>query len=176
MHLTTKGRFAVTAMMDLVLHSDTGPVSLSSISHRQHISLSYLEQLFGRLRRHQLVASTRGPGGGYTLHRKADQITVADIIVAVDDRIDVEVDHALANGQEPCMAQALWASLNAKMIEYLGSVTLRKLINDQIDQKNAMAHASPSVLLTPKPALKPQPPHRSTTPNSVFALAYGLAD
>ena len=84
MRLTTKGRFAVTAMIDLALRSSNGPVALAAISHRQQISLSYLEQLFGKLRRHELVESTRGPGGGYSLGRKADEITVADIIVAVD--------------------------------------------------------------------------------------------
>mgnify|MGYP006294051209 CR=1 FL=1 len=85
MRLTTKGRFAVTAMIDLALRQQSGPVTLAAISQRQQISLSYLEQLFGKLRRHQLVESTRGPGGGYTLGRKADDITVADIILSVDE-------------------------------------------------------------------------------------------
>ena len=88
MRLTTKGRFAVTAMIDLALREHTGPVALAAISQRQQISLSYLEQLFGKLRRHELVESTRGPGGGYSLGRKAEDITVADIIVAVDEPID----------------------------------------------------------------------------------------
>ena len=88
MRLTTKGRFAVTAMIDLALREHTGPVALAAISGRQQISLSYLEQLFGKLRRHELVESTRGPGGGYSLGRKAEEITVADIIVAVDEPID----------------------------------------------------------------------------------------
>jgi len=83
MRLTTKGRFAVTAMIDLALRQNNGPVTLAAISQRQQISLSYLEQLFGKLRRHELVESTRGPGGGYTLGRKASDITVADIIVSV---------------------------------------------------------------------------------------------
>jgi Rrf2 family transcriptional regulator, iron-sulfur cluster assembly transcription factor len=86
--LTTKGRFAVTAMIDLALRSSNGPVALAAISQRQQISLSYLEQLFGKLRRHELVESTRGPGGGYSLGRPAGEITVADIIVAVDEPID----------------------------------------------------------------------------------------
>jgi Rrf2 family iron-sulfur cluster assembly transcriptional regulator len=88
MRLTTKGRFAVTAMIDLALRQDTGPVTLAAISQRQRISLSYLEQLFGKLRRHELVESTRGPGGGYSLGRKAGDITVADIIVSVDEPLD----------------------------------------------------------------------------------------
>ena len=88
MRLTTKGRFAVTAMIDLALRQNNGPVTLAAISQRQRISLSYLEQLFGKLRRHELVESTRGPGGGYTLARKAADITVADIIVSVDEPID----------------------------------------------------------------------------------------
>jgi Rrf2 family transcriptional regulator, iron-sulfur cluster assembly transcription factor len=88
MRLTTKGRFAVTAMIDLALRHHSGPVTLAAISQRQEISLSYLEQLFGKLRRHQLVESTRGPGGGYTLAKKASEITVADIILSVDEPID----------------------------------------------------------------------------------------
>ncbi len=87
MRLTTKGRFAVTAMIDLALREHSGPVALAAISSRQQISLSYLEQLFGKLRRHELVESTRGPGGGYSLGRKSEEITVADIIVAVDEQL-----------------------------------------------------------------------------------------
>ena len=100
MRLTTKGRFAVTAMIDLALRSSNGPVALAAISQRQQISLSYLEQLFGKLRRHELVESTRGPGGGYSLGRKAEEITVADIIVAVDEPIDATG----CAGKENCMS------------------------------------------------------------------------
>ena len=85
MRLTTKGRYAVTAMLDLALHNERGPISLSEISERQSISLSYLEQLFARLKREGLVASTRGPGGGYSLNRKADAIDIATVISAVDE-------------------------------------------------------------------------------------------
>jgi len=99
MRLTTKGRFAVTAMIDLALREHAGPVALAAISARQQISLSYLEQLFGKLRRHELVESTRGPGGGYSLGRKAEEITVADIIVAVDEPIDATG----CAGRENCM-------------------------------------------------------------------------
>ena len=84
MRLTTKGRFAVTAMVDLAMRQNRGPVTLAAISERQHISLSYLEQLFGKLRRSKLVSSVRGPGGGYNLAQAAPQITVADIVTAVD--------------------------------------------------------------------------------------------
>jgi Rrf2 family iron-sulfur cluster assembly transcriptional regulator len=101
MRLTTKGRFAVTAMIDLGLRSHAGPVALAAISQRQQISLSYLEQLFGKLRRHELVESTRGPGGGYSLGRSAGEITVADIIVAVDEPIDSTGCH----GKENCMGE-----------------------------------------------------------------------
>lgn len=88
MRLTTKGRFAVTAMIDLALRQEQGPVTLAGISQRQKISLSYLEQLFGKLRRHEIVESVRGPGGGYSLARRADDVTVADIIIAVDEPLD----------------------------------------------------------------------------------------
>ena len=143
MRLTTKGRFAVTAMIDLALRQDTGPVTLSAISQRQEISLSYLEQLFGKLRRHEIVDSIRGPGGGYTLARKDEDVTVADIIIAVDEPLDATqcggkenchgADHELGSR---CMTHDLWATLNAKMVEYLDSVSLKDLV-DQQRQRNA---------------------------------------
>jgi len=136
MRLTTKGRFAVTAMIDLALRSQSGPVALAAISQRQQISLSYLEQLFGKLRRHELVESTRGPGGGYSLGRKADEITVADIIVAVDEPIDATgcggKENCMGDDTGRCMTHDLWASLNAKMIEYLDSISLKKLVDEQV--------------------------------------------
>lgn len=143
MRLTTKGRFAVTAMIDLALRQNNGPVTLAAISQRQQISLSYLEQLFGKLRRHELVESTRGPGGGYTLGRKATEITVADIIVSVDEPIDAtqcggkENCHGAdaATGTR-CMTHELWATLNEKMVDYLDSVSLQDLV-DQQKQKNS---------------------------------------
>lgn len=98
MRLTTKGRFAVTAMIDLALRQASGPVTLAAISQRQQISLSYLEQLFGKLRRNDLVESTRGPGGGYTLSRPAQQISVADIILSVDEPLDA----TQCGGKENC--------------------------------------------------------------------------
>src|SRR6187549_2384288 len=123
MRLTTKGRFAVTAMIDLALREHSGPVALAAISSRQQISLSYLEQLFGKLRRHELVESTRGPGGGYSLGRKAEEITVAD-----DEPIDATgcggKENCMGEDTGRCMTHDLWASLNAKMIEYLDSISL----------------------------------------------------
>ncbi|HVL58909.1 MAG TPA: Fe-S cluster assembly transcription factor, partial [Burkholderiaceae bacterium] len=129
MRLTTKGRFAVTAMIDLGLRQHNGPVTLAGISQRQKISLSYLEQLFGKLRRHELVESTRGPGGGYTLARPMREVSVADIIFAVDEPLD----SAQCTGKEDCddgsqcMTHELWSNLNKKMIEFLDSVTLQEL-------------------------------------------------
>ena len=143
MRLTTKGRFAVTAMIDLALRQGKGPVTLSGISQRQAISLSYLEQLFGKLRRHEIVESIRGPGGGYSLARRADKVTVADIIIAVDEPLDAtqcggkENCHGAdaATGAR-CMTHELWATLNEKMVDYLDSVSLQDLV-DQQKQKNS---------------------------------------
>ena len=119
MRLTTKGRFAVTAMIDLALRQNNGPVTLAAISQRQQISLSYLEQLFGKLRRNELVESTRGPGGGYTLARRAADITVADIITSVDEPIDATHCGGKENCQTDgsrCMTHDLWSSLNLRMV------------------------------------------------------------
>ena len=130
MRLTTKGRFAVTAMVDLAMRHNRGPVTLAAISERQHISLSYLEQLFGKLRRHQLVSSVRGPGGGYNLARAAQEITVADIVTAVDEPLDATQCGGKENCHDDrrCMTHDLWATLNEKMYEYLSSVTLADLV------------------------------------------------
>jgi Rrf2 family iron-sulfur cluster assembly transcriptional regulator len=133
MRLTTKGRFAVTAMLDLALNSGRGPVTLAAISGRQSISLSYLEQLFGKLRRHQLVESVRGPGGGYYLAKPAEQITVSAIIIAVDEPLDATQCGGKENCHDDrrCMTHDLWARLNEKMYEYLDSVTLGDLVAEQ---------------------------------------------
>ncbi len=130
MRLTTKGRFAVTAMIDLALRGSEGPVTLAGISDRQKISLSYLEQLFGKLRRHHLVDSVRGPGGGYCLARGLDEISVADIIRAVDEPLDATQCGGKENchDEHRCMTHDLWATLNFKMYEYLASVTLHDLV------------------------------------------------
>ncbi|WP_293775452.1 Fe-S cluster assembly transcriptional regulator IscR [uncultured Oxalicibacterium sp.] len=138
MRLTTKGRFAVTAMIDLALRQDNGPVTLAGISQRQEISLSYLEQLFGKLRRHEIVESVRGPGGGYNLARRAEDVTVADIIIAVDEPLDATQCGGKENCHSPahenggrCMTHDLWATLNAKMVDYLDSVSLKDLVDQQ---------------------------------------------
>jgi len=133
MRLTTKGRFAVTAMIDLALNSHDGPVALAGISERQKISLSYLEQLFGKLRRYRLVASVRGPGGGYSLARPLSEVSVADIIRAVDEPLDATQCHGHQNcrGDEPCMTHELWSTLNDKMYEYLSGVSLAMLVSKQ---------------------------------------------
>jgi Rrf2 family iron-sulfur cluster assembly transcriptional regulator len=171
MRLTTKGRFAVTAMIDLALRQQSGPVTLSAISQRQNISLSYLEQLFGKLRRHELVESVRGPGGGYTLARLARTITVADIIFAVDEPIDA----THCGGKENCLGEAgrcmtheLWSSLNQRMVEYLDSVTLHKLVEDQL-AKGMQIEDKPNMkrAISAAPVIKPI---RVNAPNSVFAL------
>lgn len=133
MRLTTKGRFAVTAMLDLALNDRGGPVTLSGISKRQSISLSYLEQLFGKLRRHALVESVRGPGGGYCLARTTENLSVADIIRAVDEPLDATQCGGKENCHEEtrCMTHELWARLNIKMYEYLSSVKLSDLVAEQ---------------------------------------------
>ena len=134
MRLTTKGRFAVTAMIDLALRCADGPVTLAGIADRQKISLSYLEQLFGKLRRHGLVDSVRGPGGGYCLARPGNQITVTDIVRAVDEPLDATQcgGHENCRDEERCMTHDLWATLNTKMYEYLSSVTLANLVEKQL--------------------------------------------
>lgn len=171
MRLTTKGRFAVTAMIDLALRQSNGPVTLAAISQRQQISLSYLEQLFGKLRRHELVESTRGPGGGYTLARKAADISVADIILSVDEPIDA----TQCGGKENCLGDAgrcmtheLWSALNVRMVEFLDSVTLQKLVDDQL-AKGILVETKPVM----KRAISAMPVSKSVrvnAPNSVFAL------
>jgi Rrf2 family iron-sulfur cluster assembly transcriptional regulator len=133
MRLTTKGRFAVTAMIDVALHGSNGPVTLAAISERQKISLSYLEQLFGKLRRHGLVESVRGPGGGYNLGRAPETVAVADIIVAVDEPIDATQCGGRENCHDDrrCMTHELWAGLNVHIFTYLRSVTLAELVRQQ---------------------------------------------
>src|SRR5262249_40905952 len=130
MRLTTKGRFAVTAMVDLALRQNRGPVTLAAISERQHISLSYLEQLFGKLRRANLVSGGRGPGGGYNRASPAQSISVASIVTAVDEPLDATQCGGKENCHDDrrCMTHDLWATLNEKMYDYLSSVTLADLV------------------------------------------------
>ena len=141
MRLTTKGRFAVTAMIDLALHSGNGPVTLSNISERQKISLSYLEQLFGKLRRGALVESVRGPGGGYNLARAADLLSVADIILAVEEPIDSRQCEGKENcaGDRRCMTHDLWESLNETVLSYLAGVKLSQLVEKQRAEESIAA-------------------------------------
>lgn len=141
MRLTTKGRFAVTAMIDVAMHGANGPVTLATVSERQRISLSYLEQLFGKLRRSGLVASVRGPGGGYQLARAAAQLSVAQIIVAVDEPIDATQCGGLENCRDDrrCMTHDLWAGLNSHIFSFLSGVTLAQLV---AQQEQAAIHAA----------------------------------
>ena len=130
MRLTTKGRYAVTAMLDLALHCQTGPVSLSEISMRQGISQSYLEQLFAKLRVRKLVRSLRGPGGGYALARAAQDISVSQIIASVGEEIDATRCNGVGNCQEGeiCLTHELWSDLSIRMDEFLSSITLASLV------------------------------------------------
>lgn len=132
MKLTSKGRYAVTAILDLAFHSQAGPVTLSHISRRQDISLSYLEQLFTRLRKQQLVKSTRGPGGGYSLSRPADQIAVAEIVAAVDEMVDSTRCSGANNchdGQQ-CLTHELWDELSQQIYDFLGNISLQDLMEE----------------------------------------------
>ncbi|NOT15610.1 MAG: Fe-S cluster assembly transcriptional regulator IscR [Methylotenera sp.] len=133
MRLTTKGRFAVTAMLDIALNEVTKPVTLAGISERQDISLSYLEQLFSRLRKQGLVSSVRGPGGGYRLAKPAAEISVSCIIAAVDELIDATQCGGTENCHDEgqCMTHDLWASLNVKILDYLSGVSLADLVDNQ---------------------------------------------
>src|SRR5664279_1403887 len=160
MRLTTKGRFAVTAMVDLAMRHGSGPVALAEISQRQKISLSYLEQLFGKLRRYSLVDSVRGPGGGYCLARPGRQITVADIVRAVDEPLDATQCGGKENckDEERCMTHELWATLNFKMYEYLTSVTLSDLVEKHLQKSGAEV-----TILQPMRRVGPSPRGKSMT-------------
>jgi Rrf2 family iron-sulfur cluster assembly transcriptional regulator len=130
MRLTTKGRYAVTAMLDLAIHQGEGPIALADIAHRQGISLSYLEQLFAKLRRRALVTSVRGPGGGYNLARAAGQIHVAEVISAVDEHVDTTRCGGAANchNNGPCLTHDLWADLSDRIYDYLNEISLQQLV------------------------------------------------
>ncbi|MCE1194174.1 MAG: Rrf2 family transcriptional regulator [Acidovorax sp.] len=174
MRITTRGQLAVSAMTDLALRQKARPVALSTISTRQGTSLSYLEQLFSGLRRAGLVDSTRGPGGGYTLARNPEQISVADIILAVEN-LKADDLQSLESGQAArvrSMTGELWTSFNARVLEYLQSVTLQSLVEQQLAKGVAVeeAAAAPAAASKKLPA-KPRPlMARVGVPNSVFAL------
>lgn len=133
MRLTTKGRYAVTAMLDLALNEDRSPISLADISKRQEISLSYLEQLFSKLRQNGLVASVRGPGGGYRLARDADQICVAEIIDAVNESIDATNCGGAGDCQkgQVCLTHYLWCDLSEQIHQFLSGISLAGLVARQ---------------------------------------------
>lgn len=177
MRISTKGRFAVNALIDLALRQrgqDKGPVALATISARQQVSLSYLEQLFSRLRRDGIVESTRGPGGGYTLGRGSDQITVADVVQSVEDPADAA--QVAADG----LSRALWQRLNAKLSEHMATITLQSLV----DEAAAAGFPAPSAAtaasgvksggLAPRP-LTASRPLRLLPPNSVFEFGRSFA-
>lgn len=175
MRLSTKSRFAVTAMIDIALRDNAGPVSLSDIGERHQISLSYLEQLFSKLRQSGLVESTRGPGGGYSLGRAVDAISVADIIGSVDSQPDKpgrgEKTFPQGENSGEWMTEELWATLNAKMVEHMQSISLRQLVSEQ-RAKGVQVQARPAkrgVYAQRKPE-----PVRTSAPNSVFALGRTL--
>lgn len=145
MRLTTKGRYAVTAMLDLALHFEDGPITLADISQRQCISLSYLEQLFAKLRRQGLVESTRGPGGGYRLSRSPNEIPVADVILAVDEKVETTRCGGLANCQddEQCLTHELWSELSQQIYQFLcgislGNLVARQGVRDVYDRQHRM--------------------------------------
>lgn len=143
MRLTTKGRYAVTAMLDLAFHSRVKPVTLTDIATRQTISLSYLEQLFSRLRRAGLVVGVRGPGGGYKLSRESEEINISDIILAVDEQVDLtncEKQGNCKDGQ-PCLTHDLWMGLSQTVSDYLEGISLGQLLK-QADIKNEFASKS----------------------------------
>ncbi len=139
MRLTTKGRYAVTAMLDLAIHYELGPITLAGISQRQEISLSYLEQLFSKLRKNGLVDSARGPGGGYRLSREAEDIAIAEIIAAVDETVDATRCKRKGNCQheERCLTHELWCDLSDQIFEFLSAITLGSLLEKQEVQEVA---------------------------------------
>lgn len=139
MRLTTKGRYAVTAMLDLALHACNGPVALADVSMRQGISLSYLEQLFSKLKHRSLVKSVRGPGGGYVLNAEDYDISIASIIDAVDESIDTTKckDQAGCQGGEKCLTHYLWSDLSSQIHDFLSDITLNDLMKKREVQVTA---------------------------------------
>jgi Rrf2 family transcriptional regulator, iron-sulfur cluster assembly transcription factor len=183
MQVSTKGRLAVNALIDLALRESAGPVALASISERQQVSLSYLEQLFSRLRRQGMVQSTRGPGGGYTLGRPAEQISVADVVSAVDEPMDRHADEVRADG----MSKPLWRHLGSVMLEHMATISLKSLVDEQraagvkVEERPARrggisAAASMAALASPLASCAlPIKLIRNRVPNSVFAFGRSFA-
>ena len=139
MKLTSKGRYAVTAMLDLALHAGSRPVTLAGISERQGISLSYLEQLFTRLRKHGLVSSTRGPGGGYSLSRSAHDIQVAEVVAAVDENVDATRCGGKGDCQDGqrCLTHDLWSELSEQVYAFLNGISLGQLVDQGLTRQAA---------------------------------------
>ena len=171
MRVGSKGRYAVIALIDVAQNSGQGPVPLADVAERQKISLSYLEQLFGKLRRAELVESTRGPGGGYSLGRAAEEITVADVILAVDEPLDATgcggSENCMGDDAGKCMTHDLWSTLNQKMLDFLCSVTLKKLVDDQLARGAPMEETKIKRAISPMQVVKPI---KINATNSVFAL------
>lgn len=170
MRLSTKGRFAVTAMIDIALREEFGPVPLADIAARQQVSLSYLEQLFSRLRLQGLVTSIRGPGGGYKVGRRTNDITVADILTAVEDESSMDKQPNASHAQDT--AQSLWAAMDLNVLNFTKAVTLKSLILDQLTQGVKIEHKPTTNRgVFKKPA---HPTALPNVPNSVFALGRAL--
>ncbi|MBX9817828.1 MAG: Rrf2 family transcriptional regulator [Burkholderiaceae bacterium] len=170
MRLSTRGRFAITAMIDLALRESAQPVPLQDIALRHRISLSYLEQVFAKLRQHGLVESTRGPGGGYTLGFRGNSITVADIIGAIEEPAEASTPR---DGVQD-MTQDLWAALQTTIVAHMKTITLKSLAEEQRAKGFQVQERKPAkkgVLQK----IKPLAPVRTNAPNSVFALANSLA-
>ena len=175
MRLTTKGRFAVTAILDLALNESEKPVTLADISERQSISLSYLEQLFSRMRREGIVKSTRGPGGGYHIAKGYDEITVKSIIIAVDEEIDATQCNGKENCHEGkrCITHDLWAAINHKILDYLESLTLANLVEAQNIESKAIKMPEPVRVSEPqviKTEEKEKESSDNTRENAIFFL------
>lgn len=164
MRMSTKSRFALQAMIDLALRERSGPVALAQIAARQGVSLSYLEQLFSRLRRAGLVESTRGPGGGYTLGRRPVDLSAADIVNAVEDEACEDAEAA----QRMQLTRELWADLDQVMLRHLATVPLQQLVDEQRARGVAVeASTTPRRAIAATPVVRPV---RSNAPNSVFAF------
>jgi Rrf2 family iron-sulfur cluster assembly transcriptional regulator len=144
MKLTSKGRYAVTAMLDLALHVENGPITLAAISERQGISLSYLEQLFTRLRKHGLVSSTRGPGGGYSLSRVASEIPVAAVVTAVDESVDATRCGGRGDCHDGrrCLTHELWVELSDQIHVFLSEISLGQLVEQGRAKQTALKDAA----------------------------------
>ncbi len=155
MRLTTKGRYAVTAMLDLALHATKSPVPLADISQRQGISLSYLEQLFARLRKQGLVDSARGPGGGYRLSRAANEIAVVEVINAIDEKVNVTRcgGKGDCHDGQPCLTHELWMDLSGQIHQFLSNITLGQLVERRHTQDVA-ARQEGAVVVQPVMGLK----------------------